>query len=124
MIYIIDDDQNIRDAFSILLKSVGYKCTLFLSAEDFLKNYSQSENDLLILDMNLIGINGCTLLENLEDKGIKLPVIVVTAFNDQRYRESCKKYGVLAYLRKPVDGEALIDLVKFNLDINLSSNNT
>ena len=118
MIYLIDDDQHILDAFSILLKSAGYKGTAFQSAEEFLKKYKQSENDLLILDMNLVGINGCTLLEKLDAKGMKLRVIVVTAFDDQKYPDSCKKYGVRAYLRKPVDGEALIDLIKFNLDVH------
>jgi len=122
MIYIIDDDQNIRDAFSILLKSAGYKCTSFNSAEDYLNNYNYEKNDLLILDMNLIHINGCTLLEKLDARGFKLRVIVVTAFDNQKYRESCRKYGVLAYLRKPVDGEALLDLIRYSLDIQIPNN--
>jgi two-component system response regulator FixJ len=106
-----------------LLKSAGYQCTLFISAEDFLKNYSASENDLLIIDMNLIGINGCTLLKKLEAKGIKLPVIIITAFDEPKYRECCREYGVLAYLSKPIDGRALIDIIKYNVDEGISVNN-
>jgi len=123
MIYIIDDDPNVRDGFTMLLNSAGYECTSFESAEEFLKNYKAGLKDLIILDMNLIGINGCTLLEKLEEMGLHLPVIVITAFDEPKYRECCREYGVLAFLRKPVDGEALLDIIKYNLEIQLSTNN-
>jgi len=123
MIYIIDDDQSVRDGFTMLLKSTGYDCSAFDSAEKFLKGYKQGLNDLIILDMHLIGINGCTLLEKLEEKGLHLPVIVITAFDEPKYRECCRAYGVLAFLRKPVDGEALLDIIKYNLKSQLSNDN-
>jgi FixJ family two-component response regulator len=122
MVYIVDDDQNVRDAFSILLKSAGYKCTSFSSAEDFLNDYQRGKNDLLILDMHLIGMNGCMLLEKLHEKELQLPVIVITAFDEPKYRECCREYGVLAFLHKPVDGEALLDIIKYNLESQLSAN--
>ena len=123
MVYIVDDDQNVRDGFTILLRSSGYECRCFASAEEFLKNYKKQDRDLLILDMHLIGINGCTLLEKLEEEGLHLPVIVITAFDEPKYRECCREYGVLAFLRKPVDGEALLDIIKYNLESQLSTNN-
>lgn len=123
MVYIVDDDQNVRDGFMMLLKSAGYKCNCFDSAEEFLKNYEAGVADLLILDMNLIGMNGCTLLEKLDKKGLHLPVIVVTGFDQPKYRDCCREYGVVAYLRKPVDGEALIDLIKFKLGAQILTNN-
>ena len=122
MIYIVDDDPNVRDGFTMLFKSAGYECSCFESAEEFLKNYDPGVKDILILDMHLIGINGCTLLEKLDEKGMHLPVIVITAFDAPKYRECCREYGVLAYLRKPVDGEALLDIIKYNLEIQLSTN--
>jgi len=123
MVYIVDDDQHVRDGFTVLLKSAGYECSAFDSAEEFLKNYKKQARDLLILDMHLIGINGCTLLEKLEEEGLHLPVIVITAFDEPKYRECCREYGVLAFLRKPVDGEALLDIIKYNLESQLSTNN-
>lgn len=123
MVYIIDDDQNVRDGFSILLKSSGFKCSSFESAEEFLKNYEPGVKDLLILDMHLIGINGCTLLEKLDRRGLHLPVIVVTGFDEPKYRECSRDYRAIAYLRKPVDGEALIDLIKFKLEAQILTNN-
>jgi two-component system sensor histidine kinase/response regulator len=67
--------------------------------------------------MQLTGMDGCTLLEIMDKIGLHLPVIVVTAFDEPKYRDCCREYGVIAYLRKPVDGEALIDLIKYKLDI-------
>jgi len=122
MIYLVDDDVNVRDGFTMLFKSAGYECSCFESAEMFLKQYKARAKDLLILDMHLIGINGCTLLEKLEEMGLHLPVIVITAFDAPKYRDCCREYGVLAYLCKPVDGEALLDIIKYNLEIQLSTN--
>lgn len=122
MIYIIDDDQNVRDGFMILLKSTGFKCSGFESAEEFIKNYQAGANDLLILDIHLNGMNGNTLLEYLVKKGLILPVIIITAYDEQSSREAAKNYGAIAYLRKPVDSAALIDLVKYNIDFQIPSN--
>jgi FixJ family two-component response regulator len=121
MIYIVDDDPHVRDAFLMLINSAGYKCKVFNNAEKFLNAYEKATNDLLILDMHLIEINGCTLLEKLENKGFHLPVIVITGFDEPKYRECCKKYGVLAFLRKPVDGEALLDIIKYNFSTKVLS---
>jgi len=123
MIYIIDDDPNVRDGFTMLLNSAGYECTCFESAEEFLKNYKAGLKDLIILDMHLIGMNGCKLLENMDKKGLHLPVIVITAFDEPKYRDASREHGVLAFLRKPVDGEALLDIIKYNLENQLSTNN-
>ncbi len=116
MIYIIDDDQNVRDGFTMLLKSAGFECSAFECAEMFLKGYEAKTKDLLILDMHLIGMSGCTLLEKLKEKGLHLPVIVITAFDEPKYRECCREYGVMDFLRKPVDGQALMDIVNYRID--------
>lgn len=122
MLYIIDDDKNITDAFKLLFKSAGYECRCFASAEEFLKIYKKQSNDLLILDMHLNGISGGDLLEELTRQGIHLPVIILTGYDEYPNRHSAKKYGALAYLRKPVDSTALIDLIKFNLESQIQTN--
>lgn len=114
MIHIVDDDPNVRDGFTMLLKSAGYNCTSFKTAEEFLANYNMGAKDLLILDIHSAGMNGCSLMEYLSKKEIKLPLIVMTAYEEQSTRYAAKKYGAVAYLRKPVDGDALLDLIRFN----------
>ena len=121
MIYIIDDDQNVRDGFMMLLKSAGYKCSCFENAEDFLKDFHVETNDLLLLDIHLPGMNGNSLLEHLTKKGLHLPVIIVTAYDDQATRIAAKDYGARAYFRKPVDSEALIDAISFNIQQNINN---
>ena len=119
MIHIIDDDPNVRDGFSLLLNSAGYKCHSYESAEKFLEYYEKHHNnDLIVLDIHLRGMNGCDLMDFLSKKELYLPVIIITAYDDQATRLAAKKYGALAYLRKPVDSDALIDLIKFNTTSN------
>jgi FixJ family two-component response regulator len=115
MIYIIDDDKSVRDGFLMLLNSAGFKCCSYKSAEEFLDLDEFGDNDLLLLDMHLTGMNGCDLLDKLTTKKTHLPVIVITAYDEQVSRNCAKKYGALAYLRKPIDSEALIDLIKFKI---------
>ncbi|HNS17642.1 MAG TPA: response regulator [Bacteroidales bacterium] len=116
MIYIIDDDKYVRRGFGMLLKSADLECKCFGSAEDFLESCQPVEQDLLILDMHMPGMGGCDLLEHFIKEEIHVPVIIITAFDEPASRECAKNYGALAYLRKPVDGEALIDLIKYSVN--------
>jgi FixJ family two-component response regulator len=121
MVFIVDDDQNVRDGFMMLLQSAGFKSSAYESAEKFLDYYEQHHNhDLLILDISLGGMSGCDLMEYLTKRKLHLPVIIITAFDREATRKAAKDYGALAYLRKPVDSSALIDLIKFNVSNNYS----
>lgn len=115
MISIIDDDINVRMGFEILLKSAGYNSISFESAEAFLQQSLSGVNDLLLLDMHLPGMNGCEFLKLLKKTGIFIPVIIITAYDEPYSRQCAKDYGALAFLRKPVDSDALIDLIQYNL---------
>jgi len=115
MISIIEDDLSVREAIEALLNSAGMKYQSFENAEEFLSGFKPCKKDILVLDLNLPGMNGCDLLKKLNLDGNKIQVIVTTAFDDPVSRELCRKNGVKAFLRKPVDGEALIDLINFNM---------
>jgi FixJ family two-component response regulator len=117
MIYLIDDDKSVRRGFELLLKSAGMAYRSLESAEDFLSNFKPDSGDLIVLDISLPGMNGCDLLRKFDEADIHIPVIVVTSFDEKYSRESCRKYGVKAFLRKPVDGEALMDLIKYNIQV-------
>jgi len=117
MIYIIDDDESGRRAFEIFLRSADLNYKYLESAEEFLLIFKPNGKDLIVLDLNMPGLTGCDLLKKFMKEGVHLPVIVVTGFDELKYRECCKEYGVIAYLRKPVDGNTLIDLIKYNLFI-------
>jgi len=123
MISVIEDDSSVREAIEFLLQSAGMECQSFDSAEQFLGKFTPCLNDLIVLDLNLPGISGCELLKKIESHGWKVQVIVATAFDDPYSREMCRQYGALAYLRKPVDGVALIDIIRYNLPISTIDKN-
>jgi FixJ family two-component response regulator len=116
MIYIIDDDPYVRRGFTLLFRSAGMESLAYGSAEEFLAEFKSKENDIMILDMHMPGMTGCDLLENLALKECFMPVIIVTAFDEPASRECARHYGALAYLRKPVDSEALIDLIRYSVN--------
>lgn len=100
----------------MLFKSAGLVSDAYGSAEEFIVNGKQGQNDIIILDMHMPGMNGCDFLEYLAKHEIYIPVIIITAYDEPASRECAKRYGAVAYLRKPVDGEALIDLVKYSVN--------
>jgi FixJ family two-component response regulator len=115
MICIIDDDKYVRKGFEILFKSAGLESVSCASAEEFIGLMTDMAIDIMLLDMHMPGMNGCELLDYLSGKEIFYPVIIITAYDEAASRECAKKYGVLAYLRKPVDSEALLDLIKYTV---------
>lgn len=115
MIHIIDDDKSVRRSFEILLASAGLVCKSYVGAKEFLRNYDQSESDLLILDIHMPDMNGNELLKLLKEENINMPVITITAYDEEESRKCAKDYGVIDYLIKPVDGETLIKLINNNI---------
>jgi FixJ family two-component response regulator len=116
MIYVIDDDPSIRKSFKRLLRSDNLPVTTFSSAEEFLEGVAIREGDCLILDLQMPGMKGFALMEELKQRCIKLPVIVVTAFDDTKSRERSKELGAAVFFRKPVDAQALLDSVHWAID--------
>lgn len=113
MVYLIDDDKSVRRGFGIFLKSAGLAFQSFESADMFTSGVTPEITDTIILDLNLPGTSGCDFLKDFRTKNTETVVIVVTAFDEPQTRQLCSDYGVKAYLRKPVDGEVLIDLINY-----------
>jgi FixJ family two-component response regulator len=115
MVYLIDDDESVRRAFTLFLNSANIDHQCFRNADDFLAVYEKGTKDILVLDLNLPGMNGIELLKKLKESEGLLTIIVVTANDEPINREFCRQNGVKAYLRKPVDAEALLDIISFNI---------
>lgn len=115
MIYIIEDDMSVRRSFEFFLESAELKYKSYGSAISFLSDGIPTVNDLLVLDINLPEMSGLDLLKKFTQEKKQIPVIVVTARDDSGSLECCKSYGVKAFLRKPVDGKVLMDLIKNNI---------
>jgi FixJ family two-component response regulator len=115
MIFLIDDDKSVRRGFEIFLKSAEYEYMSFESAEEFLSQFKPAKGDLVVLDVTLNGMNGFDLLEKFNERDIHTPVIIVTSSSEPGICERSKRSGAKAFLRKPIDGETLLDLIKYNI---------
>jgi two-component system response regulator FixJ len=113
MVHIIDDDSSIRRAIKMLAKSANFEIDDFSGADEFLQCESIKDGDCLILDINMPGKNGFELLKELEVRGTKVKVIILTAFDDSGNRELARSFGVKAFFRKPCDSQALIDTINY-----------
>lgn len=115
MIYIIEDDNHVRKALELVIHSHGLLCNSYAGAEEFLEDVMQkSTGDILILDMNMAGLHGRDFLDTLVSMKSPLVIIGITAHDDAEIRSFCRACGVKALLTKPVDSQALLDLVKYH----------
>ena len=113
MIAIVEDDISVREAVEALFQSAGIEYQSFGNSEDFLFAFRPGVKNILVLDLNLPGISGYDLLKRIVLDKMNISVIVTTAFDEKDSREFCMNYGVKAYFRKPVDGEALLDIINY-----------
>jgi len=102
-VYIVDDDDSVRDSARALLESYDHTVEEFASARDILAAFDQVRDGCLLLDLNMPEMGGIELLELLRSRGDTIPVIVVTAQNDAGVLERARRAGAMAVLSKPVD---------------------
>ena len=111
LVYVIDDDGSVRRAFQLLFRSADFDVQTFCSAEEFLESASLSDDSCIILDMRMPGMTGLDLQKKLVSQRIRIPVIVVSAYDDAPARDLARELGAVAFFRKPVDDQALIDAI-------------
>lgn len=113
MIYIVDDDASICKAVTRLMNSAGLPVQAFPSAEAFLGAVEPTASDCLLLDVHMPGMSGIELQRQLKHSGVPVPVIFITAFDDDDAREQASRAGAAGYFRKPFDDQALLDAIYF-----------
>jgi two-component system, LuxR family, response regulator FixJ len=115
--YIVDDDPALRDALCMLLESVEIKARAFARAEDLLSSglLKEIRPACLLADVRMPGISGIALLERLHDDGIAIPTILITGYGDIPMAVRAMKLGAIDFITKPVNHQALLDLVQDTL---------
>jgi FixJ family two-component response regulator len=112
-IYVVDDDPAVRKGLRRLLKSAGYGVESFASAEDFLVlDKCDNSPACLILDLQMSGMNGLALQEEITSQNRIMPIIFVTAHGDIPSSVKAIKNGAIDFLSKPFDDEKLFDAVE------------
>jgi len=112
LISIVDDDESIRDATKTLLRSAGYEVGTFASAEEFLDSGALQATDCLILDVRMPGMSGLELQELLNTEASRIPIIFVTAHDDQANRRKAIDSGATDFFRKPFSGDVLLGTIQ------------
>jgi len=103
IVSIVDDNEAVRVATAILIRSLGWQAEVFASADEFL-NYGQiQETACLVSDVQMPNMSGIEIHDRLLELGYALPTIFITAFPTVALRAKSEKNGVLAFLEKPVD---------------------
>jgi FixJ family two-component response regulator len=95
-----------------LLRAHGLQTVAFASAEAFLQTEFWKSHACLILDIQMPGMTGWELLAALQAAGRTLPVIIITAYNEEPTSERARQAGIVAYLRKPFDEQALLQALQ------------
>ena len=108
-IAIVEDDASFRRAAERLLRASGFEAHAFASAEEFLKSAVPESHACLILDLNLPGMSGFELVDHLSEFGPHLPVIFITAQDEECLRERASVFPNTVYLRKPFVGAVLLE---------------
>jgi len=112
----VDDDVLAREALEGLLKAFGFNPEVFASAEEFLQSGRQENASCLITDVHLRGMSGLRLQSRLAASGSRIPVIIITAFPDDRVRERALSAGAVCFLDKPFNTEDLLTCIRSALD--------
>lgn len=111
-VFVVDDDASIRDVLSLLISLKGLRPAVFSSAEDFLAIYDPQSRGCLLTDLQMTGMSGLDLQTTLQQRGIGLPVVVLTAHGDVATTRAALKNGAVDFLEKPVDDDVLIDVLR------------
>jgi two-component system response regulator FixJ len=110
-VYVIDDDEAMRDSLDFLLGAAGFEVTLFESAQHFLDVISGIEIGCVVSDVRMPGIDGIELLKRLKTSRSALPVVIMTGHGDVPLAVEAMKLGAVDFLEKPFEDDRLIGMI-------------
>lgn len=115
-VYVVDDDEAVRDSLQWLLEGKDYRVRCFDSAESFLSRYDPREVACLIADIRMDGMTGLELQNRLLEKHSPLPIVFITGHGDVPMAVDTMKKGAMDFIQKPFNEAQLLDLVERMLD--------
>jgi len=116
VVFVIDDDQSVRDALAGLLRSVGLDVKLFGSTQEFLEGERPDAPSCLVLDVRLPGAGGLDFQRDLAGSSIELPIVFITGHGDIPMSVRAMKAGAIEFLTKPFRDQELLDAIQQGLE--------
>ncbi len=110
-VYIVDDDQAVRDSLSWLIESISIKVEVFSSAQEFLDGYNSDNPGCLVADVRMPGISGLELQKILNEKKYTIPIILITGHGDVPMAVRALKNGAIDFIEKPFNDQVLLERV-------------
>jgi two-component system response regulator FixJ len=112
LVHVIDDDDLVRDSLEMLLQAEGFEVAAFASAADFLAFVNVHTRGCVVTDVQLPGMSGIDLIAALRQRGVALPVIVITAHANLALAVEAMKRGASDFIQKPYSADALIGAIR------------
>ena len=111
LVYLVDDDEAIRDSLGLLLRSVGLDCEVYASALEFLGAYDPTRHSCLVADIRMPGLSGLELQQRLNEQRAEVPVILITGHGDVPMAVNAMKSGASDFIQKPFRDQDLLDRI-------------
>jgi FixJ family two-component response regulator len=111
MVFVVDDDQSVREALSSLIRSIGLDVETYASAHEYLRRQPRQSPACLVLDVRMPGLSGLDLQRELANQGREIPIIFVTAHGDIPMTVKAMKAGAAEFLSKPFRDQDLLDAI-------------
>jgi len=115
-VFVVDDDEGVRNSLRFLLKSVGLMTRALASASEFLEVYKHNQPGCLVLDVRMPGMSGIELQQQLNLRGAPIPVIFITGHGDIPMAVEAMQHGAFDFLQKPFRDQDLIDRIQRALE--------
>lgn len=116
IVFVVDDDESIRDALQSLLRSVGLRVETFGSAQEFLHSQRPEVPGCLVLDVRLPGLSGLDLQRALAEAEVQMPIVFITGHGDIPMSVRAMKAGAVEFLTKPFSDQDLLDAIQQALE--------
>mgnify|MGYP001248650373 FL=1 len=110
-VFVVDDDQAVRDSLGLLLRSMGQKARLFDSAQAFLDDYDPNMAGCIVLDIRMPGMSGMELQQKLKTMHCTVPIIFVTGHGDVPMAVEAMHHGAFDFIQKPFRDQELLDRI-------------
>ncbi len=110
-VFIVDDDESVRDALKLLMESIGLNAETYESGQDYLDSFDPKRAGCLVLDVRMRGMSGIALQEQLTKLPIAPPIIIITGHGDITMAVRCVQAGASDFIEKPFNDQVLLESI-------------